>query len=94
MAVLVIAEHDNAHVKDATHKALTAALQMGGDVHVLVASGYIDPEFKNKMRQAGVSEFISKPYMVETILAALAKVPKKSGSLETPIHVQDLLVST
>jgi YesN/AraC family two-component response regulator len=61
---------------------------------VLVASGYIDPEFKNKMRQAGVSEFISKPYMVETILAALAKVPKKSGSLETPIHVQDLLVST
>ena len=64
------------------------------DVHVLVASGYIDPEFKNKMRQAGVSDFISKPYMVETILAALAKVPKKSGSLETPIHVQDLLVST
>ena len=64
------------------------------DVHVLVASGYIDPEFKNKMRQAGVSDFISKPYMVETILAALAKVPKKSGSLETPIHVQDLRVST
>ncbi len=37
MAVLLIAEHDNASVKDATHKALTAALQMGGDVHVLVA---------------------------------------------------------
>jgi CheY-like chemotaxis protein len=50
------------------------------DVHVLVASGYIDPEFKNKMRQAGVSEFISKPYMVETILAALATIPKLSGS--------------
>ncbi len=31
MAVLLIAEHDNAHVKDATHKALTAALQMAGD---------------------------------------------------------------
>jgi electron transfer flavoprotein alpha subunit len=37
MAVLLIAEHDNKSVKDATHKALTAALQMGGDVHVLVA---------------------------------------------------------
>ena len=37
MAVLLIAEHDNASVKDATHKALTAAAQMGGDVHVLVA---------------------------------------------------------
>lgn len=37
MAVLLIAEHDNASLKDATHKALTAAAQMGGDVHVLVA---------------------------------------------------------
>ena len=37
MAVLLIAEHDNAGLKDATHKALTAAAQMGGDVHVLVA---------------------------------------------------------
>ena len=37
MAVLLIAEHDNATVKDATHKALTAAAQMGGEVHVLVA---------------------------------------------------------
>jgi electron transfer flavoprotein alpha subunit len=37
MAVLLIAEHDNKSVKDATHKALTAAAQMGGDVHVLVA---------------------------------------------------------
>ncbi len=37
MAVLLIAEHDNNTLKDATHKALTAAIQMGGDVHVLVA---------------------------------------------------------
>ncbi len=37
MSVLLIAEHDNASLKDATHKALTAAAQMGGDVHVLVA---------------------------------------------------------
>jgi len=37
MAVLLIAEHDNDSVKDATHKALTAAAQLGGDVHVLVA---------------------------------------------------------
>jgi electron transfer flavoprotein alpha subunit len=37
MAVLLIAEHDNTSIKDATHKALTAAARMGGDVHVLVA---------------------------------------------------------
>ena len=37
MAVLVIAEHDNASVKDATHKTVTAASQIGGDVDILVA---------------------------------------------------------
>jgi electron transfer flavoprotein alpha subunit len=37
MATLLVAEHDNTSVKDSTHKALTAAHQMGGDVHVLVA---------------------------------------------------------
>ncbi len=37
MAILVIAEHDNKDLKDATHKAVTAALAMGNDVDVLVA---------------------------------------------------------
>ncbi len=37
MAVLVIAEHDNAELKDATHKTVTAAGQLGGDVDILVA---------------------------------------------------------
>lgn len=37
MAVLVVAEHDNALVKDATNKTITAALQLSGDVDVLVA---------------------------------------------------------
>jgi electron transfer flavoprotein alpha subunit len=37
MAVLVIAEHDNASLKGATLNAVTAALACGGEVHVLVA---------------------------------------------------------
>ena len=37
MAVLVIAEHDNASLKDATHKTVTAAAKMGSDVDVLIA---------------------------------------------------------
>src|ERR1700758_2913697 len=36
MATLLIAEHDNAQLKDAPNKALTAALALGADVHVLV----------------------------------------------------------
>lgn len=37
MTTLLVAEHDNKSLKDATNKALTAAKAMGGDVHVLVA---------------------------------------------------------
>tara|TARA_A100001037_G_scaffold212320_1_gene190362 strand:- start:15005 stop:15949 length:945 start_codon:yes stop_codon:yes gene_type:complete len=37
MAVLVIAEHDNVELKDPTLNTVTAAAEIGGDVHVLVA---------------------------------------------------------
>jgi len=37
MAVLVIAEHDNASLKSATLNTVTAAARCGGEVHVLVA---------------------------------------------------------
>jgi len=37
MTTLLLAEHDNRSLKDATNKALTAAKALGGDVHVLVA---------------------------------------------------------
>jgi len=36
MAVLVIADNDNAHLRDGTHKTVTAALKLSGDVDVLV----------------------------------------------------------
>jgi len=39
MTTLLIAEHDHETLKDVTKKALTAATQLGGDVHVLVAGG-------------------------------------------------------
>src|SRR5713226_8838683 len=37
MTTLLLAEHDNKTLKDATNKALTAAAALGADVHVLVA---------------------------------------------------------
>ncbi len=37
MTTLLIAEHDNKSLKDATAKALTAAKALGGEVHVLIA---------------------------------------------------------
>jgi electron transfer flavoprotein alpha subunit len=37
MAILLIAEHDNASLSEQTAKALSAALKIGSDVHLLVA---------------------------------------------------------
>jgi electron transfer flavoprotein alpha subunit len=37
MTTLLLAEHDNKTLKDATHKALTAAKALGQPVHVLIA---------------------------------------------------------
>jgi electron transfer flavoprotein alpha subunit len=36
MAVLVVADNDNAHLRDGTHKTVTAALKLSGEVDVLV----------------------------------------------------------
>jgi electron transfer flavoprotein alpha subunit len=37
MPTLLVAEHDNSALKDATHKTIPAAKALGGDIHVLVA---------------------------------------------------------
>ena len=41
MTSLVIAEHDNKTLKDATAKTVSAATQLGAPVHVLVAGDRI-----------------------------------------------------
>lgn len=58
MAVLLIAEHDNATLKDATHKALSAAAKLGGDVHVLVAGNKADGAAAAAAKLAGVKKVL------------------------------------
>jgi electron transfer flavoprotein alpha subunit len=58
MSVLLVAEHDNASIKDATHKALTAASQMGGEVHVLVAGNNAATAAAQAAKLAGVSRVL------------------------------------
>ena len=58
MAVLLIAEHNNASLKDATYKALTAAAKMGGDVHVLVAGHKAEAAAKAAAKLAGVKKVL------------------------------------
>jgi electron transfer flavoprotein alpha subunit len=58
MALLLIAEHDNAEIKDATHKALTAAKQIDADVHVLVAGKGADAAAAQAAKLDGVSKVL------------------------------------
>jgi electron transfer flavoprotein alpha subunit len=60
MASLVIAEHDNAALKDATAKTVTAAAQVSTPVHVLVAG----------QNCAAVADAAAKLAGVETVLLA------------------------
>ncbi len=58
MAVLVVAEHDNASLKDATHKVVTAAKAMGGDVDVLVAGANAGGAAQAAAKIAGVRKVL------------------------------------
>jgi electron transfer flavoprotein alpha subunit len=58
MATLLIAEHDNTELKDTTHKALTAATEMGGDVHVLVAGNGAGAVAETAAKLSGVAKVL------------------------------------
>ena len=55
MAVLVIAEHDNAALKAATRNTVTAAARLGGDIHVLVAGSGCTGAAQAAAQLAGVA---------------------------------------
>ena len=58
MATLLLAEHDNATLKDATNKALTAARQIGGEVHILVAGQSCKPAADAAAKVEGVGKVL------------------------------------
>jgi len=58
MTTLLIAEHDNASLKDATAKALTAAKALGGEVHVLVAGKNAKPAADAAAKLDGVAKVL------------------------------------
>jgi electron transfer flavoprotein alpha subunit len=76
MPTLLIAEHDNKSLRDATHKSLTAAKALGADVHILVAGSNCRPAAEAAAKLDGVSKVLiadSPPYehMLAEPVAAL-----------------------
>ena len=58
MATLLVAEHDNTTLKDATNKALTAAKELGSDVHILVAGAGCKPVADAAAKLDGVKKVL------------------------------------
>ena len=79
MAVLVVAEHDNAELKPATLNVVTAAAAIDGDVHVLVAGAGCGAVAEAAAQIAGVSKVL------------VADAPHYEHALAEPMA--DLLVS-
>ena len=58
MTTLLLAEHDNKTLKDATNKALTAAKALSADVHVLVAGKGCRPVAEAAAKLDGVNKVL------------------------------------
>jgi electron transfer flavoprotein alpha subunit len=58
MAILLLADHDNKSLSDQTAKALSAATQMGGQVHVLVAGKNCRPVADEAAKLSGVAKVL------------------------------------
>ena len=59
MSVLVLAEHDGAHIKAATLNTVTAARAIGGDIHLLVAGDHVATVAALAAKVAGVAKVLT-----------------------------------
>ena len=80
MAILVIAEHDNAQLKGATLNTVAAAAKIGGEVHVLVAGHGAQAVAEAAAQVAGVSKVL------------LADAPQLADGLAENLEAQVLAV--
>jgi electron transfer flavoprotein alpha subunit len=76
MPILLVAEHDNETLKDSTHKAVTAAQGLGGEIHVLVAGQSCRPVAEAAAKMGGIAKVLlaeAAPYehMLAEPMAAL-----------------------
>ncbi|QQQ17660.1 electron transfer flavoprotein subunit alpha/FixB family protein [Brevundimonas vitis] len=58
MAILVIADHDGTAVRDTTHKTVTAAQGLGGDIDILVVGQGAQAAAESAARIAGVRKVL------------------------------------
>ncbi len=85
MAILLIADHDNTALKAATRNAVTAALKIGGDLHVLVAGGSAGAAAQAAAQIPGVAKVLhaDAPHLAspvaENVAATVAALARSGG---------------
>src|SRR3974377_182366 len=90
MATLLLAETKHKSVKDATAEALTAARQLGGEVHVLVAGQNCKPAAEVAAKLDGVAKVLvadSPAYehsLAEPVAALLVSLAASYDALVAP----------
>ncbi len=90
MPILVIAEHDNAHLKPSTLHTLGAAKQIGGDVHVLVAGQNCQPVAQAASEVHGVAKVLLadsaqyKDQLAENLAALVTGLAKDYSHVLAP----------
>ena len=90
MTTLLIAEHDNKSLKDATAKALTAATALGGDVHVLVAGKDCGAVAQAAAKLKGVAKVLvadAPPYehmLAEPVAALIVSLAPQYDAIVAP----------
>jgi electron transfer flavoprotein alpha subunit len=88
MTTLLVAEHDNKSLKDATAKAMTAAAAIGAPVHILVAGKDCQPAAVAAAKLAGVEKvLVADAPPLEHMLAepAAALIVALAGAYDTII---------
>ena len=82
MAILILADHDNATLRPATHHVVTAAAKIGGDIHVLVVGGNAGGAAQAASQIPGVAKVLhaDAPYLAapvaENVAATVVAVMK------------------
>jgi electron transfer flavoprotein alpha subunit len=90
MATLLLAEHDNKSLKEATAKALTAAKALGGEVHILVAGLAARPAAEAASKLDGVAKVLlaeAPPYehlLAEPVAALIVSIAGAYEAIVAP----------
>ncbi len=74
MTTLLLAEHDNGSLNEATHRALTAALQMGDAVDVLVAGSDCQEAAEDAAKLDGIAQVLKAdaPHLAHQLAEPMA----------------------